>query len=506
MSLARVGKQFLAMNTSQLVTILTQLLTVPVFLHAYGISLYGQWLAMSAALAHLSTLNYGLQTYTTNEIAILYNRGEIQECRIVQSSGLRMLLALAGLVAAGLLIVFFIPVTRLLHQTIPLSEAQFTLYWLGLQFPINALVGFVGAHYMAIGRPHRGTQYGNVMNIVGLATLLALAMFHSSFPVLAASRCVVMALFGLLMLLDLRRLAPDITPTIRYWRKGILVSILKPSFQYMLLMGSNVLIYQLPLLLMQIILGPVSVVLFSVTRTVYSMTRRLLTLVTNTIGPEITITVGERNFTKLRRLYELSERIVLLLTIPITFGSMVATPFLLQVWLHKGTLFDPIVCILLGLTVSVQGLKEHKYQFQFSSNQVREMSYAGIGVYTLMLLLSIPALKYFQLPGYLVVWCLAESVLLFYVLHLNRALFRGEFEVDEKPAYQMYAFLLVGIALSYFPMMHIAELSYPLQLALAVVVTLITGALSYWIFNVEDLRTYLWGKVSSKIPMLARSR
>jgi O-antigen/teichoic acid export membrane protein len=504
MSLARVGKQFLATNTSQLVTVVTQLLTVPVFLHAYGVSLYGQWLAMAAALAHLATLNYGLQTYITNEIVILYNRGDVHESRIVLSSGLRILLTLLLIIAVVLLVLFFIPITGLLHQTIPLLNAQLTMYFLGLQLPLSAIVAAVSAPYTAIGQPHRATQYGNVMNILVLGVLLGLAVLHMPFPLLAASRCIVVVLFCFLMFFDLRHRAPDITPTIRYWRKGILGSILKPSSHYMLLMGSNMLVYQLPLLLIQIILGPVSVVLFSVTRTVYSMTRRLLTLVTNTIGPEITITIGEGNFKKLRHLYELSERIVLLLTVPITFGSMIATPFLLQVWLHKGNLFDPIVCILLGLTVSIQGLKEHKYQFQFSSNKVREMSYAGILVYGIMVLLAIPTLKYFRLPGYLILWCVAESVLLFYVLHLNQLLFRGEFEVDEKPAYQMYAVLLVGIALFYVPMMHIAQLSYLLQVAIAVAVTLITGAISYWIFRVDDLRTYLWGKLSGKIPMLAR--
>jgi O-antigen/teichoic acid export membrane protein len=504
MSLARVGKQFLVTNTNQLITIVTQLLTVPIFLHAYGVSLYGQWLVMAAAIAHLSTLNYGIQTYLVNEIAILYNRGEVQDCRILLSSGMRVVLALTVLIALGMLLVFLIPISRLLHQTLPPFQAQLTMYFLGLQFPLTAVDAAIAAPYMAIGRAPRGGHFGNLLNIVALVALLTLATLHMPFPVLAASRCVVQIIFAVIIYRDVKRLAPDIIPTIRYWRKGILGSILRPSFQYMLLMGSNILVYQLPLLLMQIILGPFSVVLFSVTRTVYSMTRRLLTLVTNTIGPEITVTIGERNIPKLRRLYELSERIVLLLTVPITFGSMIATPFLLQVWLHKGSLFDPIVCILLGLTVSVQGLKEHKYQFQFSSNQVRETSYAGILVYGVMLVLAIPALKLFQLPGYLVLWSVAESVLLFYVLHLNRRLFHGEFEVDQKPAYQMYAVLIAGIALFYVPMMHIAHTSYAFQVATAVVITLVTGAISYWIFKVDDLRSYLWSKLKGKIPLMAR--
>ncbi|MBX6360147.1 MAG: hypothetical protein IRZ03_08715 [Acidobacterium ailaaui] len=64
MSLRRIGKLFAANNLGQIITVLTQLLLPPAFLHAFGESLYGQWLALSAAISYLITFNYGLQTYT----------------------------------------------------------------------------------------------------------------------------------------------------------------------------------------------------------------------------------------------------------------------------------------------------------------------------------------------------------------------------------------------------------------------------------------------------------
>ena len=60
MSLGRISKLFAAQNATQVVSLLTQLLLPPIFLHSYGVALYGEWLALSATVGYLSTINYGL--------------------------------------------------------------------------------------------------------------------------------------------------------------------------------------------------------------------------------------------------------------------------------------------------------------------------------------------------------------------------------------------------------------------------------------------------------------
>lgn len=504
MSFRRVTKQFAAMNIGQLVTLLTQLLTVPVLLHAYGTSLYGQWLALTAAVTYLSTLNYGLQTYAATEMTILYNRGAVQECRILQSAALRILLALMATVGVCALVVFAIPVGRLLHLTIPEFNAQLIVYFFALQVVGRTMIGFTGGMYMVIKRPDRGQNFGNAFSVLSLCLLLTLAMLREPFTILAGSQVALAALWSGVQILDVNRLAPELKLTVRYWRRGIAGSILKPSGQYMLLMGAGILKYQLPLLLMQALLGPVSVVVFSVTRTIYSMTRRVVTLVTNSIGPEITITVGEGNLQKLYRLYELSERLVLLLTVPLTLGTMFATPLLLKVWLHKGDLYAPGVATLLGVTIAVQGLMEHKSQFQYSTNRVREISYAQFAAYGSMLLISVPLMKLWGVIGFPAVWCVAELVLTLYALHLNQGIFDAVASIDKKPVYKACAFMAVAIAASIYPMLHLTEVSYVMQGLIAIASTVITGAISYWIFQVDDVRDYLWGKLRTRFPALAR--
>jgi uncharacterized integral membrane protein len=187
MSLGRVSKLFAAQNATQVVSLLTQLLLPPIFLRSYGVTLYGEWLALSAAIGYLSTIN-GLQTYTNMQMTIHYNRGEVEECVQVQSAGLRILLSIFGAIAVLLLAIFALPLDRLLHLTIPRSEAQWVLYLLGLQILASMLQGFFSGNYMVFGETHRGVNFNNLVALVILAVQVGLALMRSSFAWIAGAQ------------------------------------------------------------------------------------------------------------------------------------------------------------------------------------------------------------------------------------------------------------------------------------------------------------------------------
>ncbi len=501
--LRRIAKLFAAQNANQLVVMAQQLLLPPAFIATIGISRYGQWLALSAAISYLGTFNYGLQTYTNMQMTIHYNRGELQECREVQSAGLRILLGAFFGSAVLLLVVFAIPLTRWLHLTISPLSAHVTLYLLGMQIMASMLFGFFSGSYMVFGEAHRGAHYSNINQLLGMLAIVALVWMHEPFPVIAAGQVAVTLAMAALLSFDLPRRCPDLKPSLRYWRKGALGSILRPSGHYMLLASSNLLAYQVPVILMQYLLGPTIVVAYSVTRTVYSLSRRLLYLVTNSLSAEITMIYGQQDWPRLHRLYALSERVILLMTPPITFGSMLATPLLLQIWLHQGKLFRPGICITLGLTISILSIKEHKYQFQFSSNKVESISWQTLFAYGLTSLISIPLMPKFGIQGYLATWLLSETIQLFYLLHLNDRLFSGQATLDHKPVYQMLAIMVGCTALLAWPILHIRSVPYLWQGVAAVSTTLVLTAFCYWIFQVDELRSMLWSKLASRVPALA---
>ncbi len=495
MSLGRVSKLFAAQNATQVVSLLTQLLLPPIFLHSYGVTLYGEWLALSAAIGYLSTVNYGIQTYTNMQMTIHYNRGEVEECVHLQSGGLFILLVVFVSLAILLCAIFFIPLGTLLHLELPLREAQIILYLLSLQIIVGMVFGFFSGNYMVIGSAHRGTNFNNLNLLLSTLVTALLALLRSRLVWIAAAQFLIIVLMTFYLFVDFSRLAPALRPTLRYWRKTSLRAILKPSGHYALLYSSNILGYQLPVIVIQRVLGPVAVVTFSVTRTIYSMSRRLPSLVTNSIGPEVTITYGERNWQKLYKLYELSERLVLLLIPPVSFGAMLFTPLLLTVWLRRGSLYDPWVCLLFGITIAIQSVKEHKYQFQFSTNQVRELAYMTPIAYGTMLVLSIPAMLWLGLPGMLVTWAVAELAQLIYLLQLNRRLFGHEAALSYRLVGILMLFLITGAAACIWPVFHIAAMSLLKQALVAGAITLVALALSYWIFGVDEVRTLLWQRV-----------
>jgi O-antigen/teichoic acid export membrane protein len=511
MSLRSIAKLFAAQNANQLVVMAQQILLPPAFIAVYGKSDYGQWLALSAAISYLGTFNYGLQTYTNMQMAIHYNRGEVRGCQEVQSAGLRILLGALALIALVLLVVFTIPLASWLRLTIPNREAQWTLYLLGMQLMANMLFGFFSGSFLVFNQAHRGQHYGNINQLICMLTIVGLILLHEPFPLIVAGQLAVTLCATALVAFDLGRRCPDLRPRLSYWEKGALGSILKPSSQYMLLASSNLLAYQVPIILMQRLLGPTVVVVYSVSRTVYSMSRRLLYVITNSLSAEITTVYGRQDWPALTKLYRLSERVILLLTPPVTFGAMLATPVLLKLWLShgkqvQGNLFHPGICITLGLTVSVLAIKEHKYQFQFSTNKVESIAWQTLAAYGTVCVLSYPLMQRFGIQGYLLTWLLSEVLQLFYLLHLNDRLFTRHAVLDHKPVYLMLSVLAVCAVLVYWPMHHLLAIAYWLQALASVAVTLVLGVLCYKLFEVDELREMLWAKVTARVPALAGRR
>jgi hypothetical protein len=140
-------------------------------------------------------------------------------------------------------------------------------------------------------------------------------------------------------------------------------------------------------------------------------------------------------------------------------------------------------------------VKEHKYQFQFSTNQVRELAYMTPIAYGAMLVLSIPAMLWLGLPGMLITWGATELAQLIYLLQLNRRLFGREAELSYRLVGILMLFLVTGAAACIWPVFHIAAMSLTRQALIASAVTLISLALSYWIFGVDEVRTLLWQRL-----------
>ncbi len=497
MNLRRILQLALTSFVGQGISIITQLLIPPFFLRFYptGIEVYGEWITLSASINYLGTLNYGIQTYANNQMTILYNRGELEASKAVQASALRLLgLLILAFCVVGM-VVFVVPVSswlRLRHESS--TAASWTLYLLIVQMAVNMLFSLLTNSYMVVGQLHRGNYWSSAQRLFSTLAMGVAIWQRASFPTLALVQLGSLSLFFLLVLVDVRRTAPILLPSLRYgtWRQTL--AILKPSGHFGLIAMAGFLTWQGPVIVIQRILGPSAVGVFALVRVVFQMSRQILSVASNMVSQDITMLFGQRNWVTLRRLYDLSERVVLFLIPVVSVGSLLMCPFLFTVWLHKRNLYEPLLCVLMAMVSAVLGIKEHKTQFQSSSNEHEQLSFFILGGYTAMLIASVFALKACGLPGFMVCWITWEIIQTIFVVNLNARLFPPELKVSMHPLRRLAIFMILAFALALFPAYRGIGWSLPVVVAVALALTALLGAAAYFAFGMGEVREIVAGR------------
>jgi O-antigen/teichoic acid export membrane protein len=500
-SLRRILKLLLAFVTGQGVSIFSQLLIPPLFLHRFanGIAVYGEWMALSAAISYLGSLNYGVQTYAVNQMTIHRNRGEHLECRTVQASALRLLLWMMLLMLPVAGAIALLPIADWLRlRNVGNGAARVVVELFLLQLFAMMVFALLANSFMAVGRAHRGANWNNALRLATTLALAAMVWVRAPFAAMAGSQLAMTLLFGLLVVVDLRKTAPEIAPARGDGRNDVARAMVRPSWHFTVLSLSGFLTWQAPVLLMQRVLGPAAVGVFALTRTVFTMSRQALAVVSMSISPEITSLVGAKNWRQLKRLYDLSERVVLFLVPTVNVATLLASPWLLAVWLHRGNLYTPGLCILMAMTSAVMGIKEHKYQFQASSNRHEELSRAMLIAYGLMLLVSTITMRYFGAVGFMWTWLAAEIALTVAILRMNRKLFPADDRVSAGPLWRLVAVLAVAFAVAAYPAFHAVGESLGKVIAVAFAYSAATALVCYQVFGLSEVARLLWERWRAK--------
>jgi O-antigen/teichoic acid export membrane protein len=494
----RILKNFGAILTGRALSILQQVVLPPIFIYRYGLSGFGEWVVLSGAVSALGILNFGVQTYMNQDLAVRYQRGDMAGYRVRQSTAVRLLLGIVLVAAVLCLGFFFVPFDTLLKLDLSRHAAQATLYLLALELLFTILFGYLGGVFMGVALAHRGGHWNNAQSLLSTLGLLTGVLLRLSFPVLAAIQlaCLLVCLIGVWM--DLRRTAPQLLPTLRYWHGAAVPGILKGSGYFGMIMMSTFLAYEAPLLILQRLVGPVAVTAFTLMRTIFSMARQLLSMVTQSMGAEITNLFGRGEWSALARLYDTSERLVFFLITLVNLGVLMLSPVLITLWVarhqaqnaaHTGAsslfLVTPyVLCSALSMVIS---LKEHKFQFQFSTNTHTELARTMFFSYVAMVLVSMGTVHFAGVVGFLWTWLAAETLQVVRLIAMNRRLFAHVQQVDT--VYILRLALLCGVGLigAIVLLPRSSMLALPWQTALAAICAALAGTLAWRVFRMKAI-------------------
>jgi O-antigen/teichoic acid export membrane protein len=488
---------FGASGTAICLTLLTQLVLPPAFLHFYGVSRYGEWLVLSASLNYLSTLNFGITTYASNQLTMLRKRGEVKKYSELQGSTMALLLSM---ICIGLVIcssAFFLPLATLLHLSIlPPADIALTAFFLGLQAMVNIFGGYCTGLFMVVEETHRGMYWNYARWISGIIVSVPLAMLRVRFSVIAIGQLVAVLIVTLLTIHDLKRRLVDLPLGIQGASWKTAKATLAPSGMFAMIFTQQFLIFQAPVIMLQWILGPAVVVLFSISRTILSTARQVPTAVISAIAPEITFSFADRNMKKLLNIFRYSEQIVFATILVANLGAFLFSPILLAIWLHKPGLFDPVTYCLMALISCAMSVREHKQFFQFSTNTHKRLSIIVFFGNLLMIGVSIPFTQKFGLRGFLSIWFASEIAQIGLLYYENMRLFGHDVSMSFIPLLRLIVAIGISMPICIFGVEYALRHSLLLVAAVAMTGTSLLVAECYFAFGLKSAWDQLQLRIS----------
>jgi O-antigen/teichoic acid export membrane protein len=353
----RVLKGLRANVYNQGVTVIVQLVGVPVLLYAWGAQLYGEWLILFAIPSYLSMTELGFSQSACNDMTARVARGD-------RTGSLVVFQSLAGLVyvisGTGLLLitalVWSLPFPDWLHfSAMDSDDIRWVLGLLAAQVFVNLPDGVNHAGFRASGDYALHVSLGSTTRLLQFVGVWIAALSGSG-PVAAAAvffcvRAVATPIFAFLLV----RRHPWLHFGLAHAHIHELRRLLRPALANLAIPLAQALNIQGMVLAVGAMLGPLAVVVFSTLRTLTRLVVQLILAVSHAAEPEIATAWGTGNTTLMRSLFIHVLRAGLWLALTAVVGLGLFGSQILDLWTHGKVSMEPemFAWLLASAAVSV---------------------------------------------------------------------------------------------------------------------------------------------------------
>lgn len=374
----RIVSGFAANGIGQVLNVIIQLASLPLFLNSWGAPLYGEWLLLSTIPAYLAMSDLSLSTAAANEIGMQMAKGnERRALQAFQTAWCGSVLTSVLVVAAGIMAAACLPITEWLRLSATgHAGAVRILLVLCLQVLVTVQHGVLLAAYRGNLLYARASIISSVRRAaVFAATAAALIVGGDLFCVALASLCATV-IVALATLLDLRRRVPWIILGYRNVTKDSIRTLLVPSLSFSLMPIAEALSVQGVLTILGLLLGPTAVVVFSSVRTLTRFVNQLTNMVGSTIWPELSRAIGGGDFELAKTIHRRAGRLAFWWSFFTCATLALVGRIIYDHWTTGKVEFDASLFALLLIVVLVNGLWTSSIVVQFSSNQTQRPAFS----------------------------------------------------------------------------------------------------------------------------------
>lgn len=317
-----------AYGYAQAVSIGTQLVALPLFLHHWDMATYGTWLALTALPFYLSLADAGISTASSNQMIGLIAQGQKARAAEVFQS------AVAFLVSASLLVLLTVGAVLWLLPAgvLQIPHWKTVLMLLSFSVVLGLFCSLAEVVYKATGGYAAGTYLVTTGRLVEWAGGLAGLVLTQTFIGVAASALLARLAYTALSIGLSQRRTDFLRWGVRRASRADIRHAAAPGLLFLSLSLTNALSLQGFTLLVAATLGPAATAVFNTYRTVARIVVQVTNALSNPLWPELTALQGQKDGSAFWKLYRRANRLGLLIAAAGALLVYGAAPTLLEVW------------------------------------------------------------------------------------------------------------------------------------------------------------------------------
>ncbi len=354
-ALRRLVKNYSANTINQILSMANRILLVPLFIYAWGIERYGQWIIITSLVSYLSITEFGVGQYVINKLNQLYVKDRLDEYSEYINSGLILFLIVP---ISIFIIIIAIGEFNILNfpqlSNIKKEEEKLIIYLLALYFLMQIPQGYLTGVYSTFKKYYVGVMLNNLSLFLQIL-LISVALYMKLGVIeVAIAQTIPVLLTMLLTLYMLRKYYPELN--IANLSKANFITlrkIIKPSSFYLKLQVAQMVNVQGIIIIIGMVIGEKAVVIFTTIRTVANILKQFLGLVFYPLMPDITRLEAANDYRLLKELVNFLLRLILIssviyISILYYYGSHIYMR-----WLSGNVSYDQILMLLICVQVII---------------------------------------------------------------------------------------------------------------------------------------------------------
>lgn len=368
----------------QLITIVIQLASVPLFLHYWGVELYGEWLILSAIPAYLSLSDIGFASVAANDMTMRVAKGDQQGALEVFQSIFLFIFGVTTLIGSVMaMLIFNFPIGQLFSVSHISPEQTAQVLFVLMVYVMFGLQGAVFiAGFRAIGRYALGTILNNSVRLAEWGGSILTLVLGGDLFVVAVVMLVIRLLGTIGLWVALRVLASWLTIGLHDASWHRVQALFKPAIAFMAFPLGLALSLQGMVLVVGALLGPAYVAIFSAYRTLTRVLVQMITMLNQAVWPEISAAYGTGKLDVITNLHRKGSSVTFWVALGGVATLGVSGEFIVGMWTRHA--FEPNHMLLIFLLAStlVNVLWQTSWVVLMATNNHQQISVAFLAMNT----------------------------------------------------------------------------------------------------------------------------